>query len=72
MTRAAGGIVSTKRGKLTGNAIPRGYVEKMSTTGVVYLAKLRRRRGISSRDLSSFYRVQRLVSKIRTPHRRGK
>jgi len=74
MTRAAGGgMTATKRGKLTGNAIPRGYVEKMSPQGVVYLGKIRRRRGITSRDLSSFYRVQRLVSKIRTPHhRRGK
>ena len=53
-----------KQGRLTGNFIPAGYVEKMSPSGVIYLAKQRRRRGISARDLSSFYRVNRLVSKI--------
>lgn len=61
---AAGSTISTKVGRLTGNYIPRGYVERMSSTGVVYLAKQRRRRGISARDISSFYRVNRLVSKI--------
>lgn len=58
------GMTRTKVGRLTGNMIPAGYVEKMSNTGVIYLAKQRRRRGISARDLSSFYRVNRLVSKI--------
>ena len=70
LTRGGG----TKIGKLTGNTIPRGFVEKMSQAGVIYLAKHRRRRGITARDISSFYRVHRLVSKIRTPthHRRSK
>ena len=58
------GATRMKVGKLTGNFIPAGYVEKMSPSGVIYLAKQRRRRGISARDLSSFYRVNRLVSKI--------
>lgn len=53
-----------KVGKLTGNSIPAGYIERMSPGGVIYLAKVRRGRGISSRDVRSFYRVSRLVSKI--------
>lgn len=70
------GATRMKLGRLTGNYIPAGYVEKMSSTGVVYLAKQRRRRGISARDISAFYRVNRLVAKVhgrahRAP-RRGK
>lgn len=53
-----------KIGKLTGNSIPAGYIERMSPGGVIYLAKIRRGRGISSRDVRSFYRVSRLVAKI--------
>lgn len=63
-TMGGGGFIKTKPGRLTGNMIPRGYVEKMSPSGVIYLAKQRRRRGLSARDISSFYRVNRLVSKI--------
>lgn len=75
-TRGTGGAIGTKTGRLTGNIIPRGYIERMSPSGVIYLAKQKRRRGISARDISSFYRVNRLVSKIhgrahRAP-RRGK
>lgn len=69
LTRAMGvpgarGATRMKTGRLTGNMIPAGYVEKMSSSGVIYLAKQRRRRGISARDLSSFYRVNRLATKI--------
>ena len=60
----ARGATRMKMGKLTGNYIPAGYVEKMSPSGVVYLAKQRRRRGISARDISAFYRVNRLVAKV--------
>lgn len=75
--RGAGGPMATKPGRLTGNMIPRGYVERMSPTGVIYLGKQKRRRGISARDISSFYRVNRLVSKIhgrahRAAPKRGK
>lgn len=72
----ARGATKMKQGRLSGNWIPTGYVEKMSSSGVIYLAKQRRRRGITARDISSFYRVNRLVSKVhgrahRAP-RRGK
>lgn len=72
----ARGATKMKVGRLTGNYIPAGYVEKMSPTGVIYLGKQRRRRGLSARDISAFYRVNRLVSKVhgrahRAP-RRGK
>lgn len=60
----ARGATKMKVGRLTGNYIPAGYVEKMSPTGVVYLGKQRRRRGLSARDISAFYRVNRLVSKV--------
>ena len=69
------GVRKMHRGKLTGNAIPAGYVEKMSPAGVIYLGKRSRRRGISARDLSSFRRVERLVrrySRPHTTHRKGK
>lgn len=65
---AGGGVARMKRGRLTGNAIPAGYVEKMSPAGVVYLGKVRRRRGISGRDLSAYRRVDRLVHKIARSH----
>jgi len=70
------GATRMKIGRLTGNMIPAGYVEKMSPTGVIYLGKQRRRRGISARDIGAFYRVNRLVAKVhgrahRAP-RRGK
>lgn len=76
-TRGNGGAIATKTGRLTGNLIPRGYIERMSPSGVIYLAKQKRRRGITARDISSFYRVNRLVSKIhgrahRAPAKRGK
>ena len=72
----ARGATRMKLGRLSGNYIPAGYVEKMSNTGVIYLAKQRRRRGISARDISAFYRVNRLVARVhgrahRAP-RRGK
>ena len=59
-----GGFRKTKFGKLTGNPIPVGYVEKMSQSGVIYLSKATRRRGISSRDLRSFRRVHRLIASV--------
>lgn len=65
-----------KRGRLTGNAIPAGFQERMSKNGVIYLAKSSRRRGISGRDLSAFRRVSTLLSHVRQPaafrHRRRK
>jgi hypothetical protein len=64
-----------KRGRLTGNAIPAGFQERMSKNGQVYLAKQTRRRGISGRDLSAFRRVSRLLTHIRPGaafHRRRK
>lgn len=57
-----GGIRKMKRGRLTGNAIPVGFQERMSKQGVIYLAKATRRRGITGRDLSAFRRVSRLIS----------
>jgi len=68
------GARKMKRGRLTGNAIPAGYVERMSNAGVVYLAKSSRRRGISARDLSAFRRVDRLIHRYqrRAIPRRGK
>lgn len=60
----ARGATRMKIGRLSGNYIPAGYVEKMSNTGVIYLGKQRRRRGLSARDISAFYRVNRLVSKV--------
>lgn len=71
----APGQVRMKRGRLTGNAIPAGYQERMSKQGVIYLGKATRRRGISGRDLSAFRRVSRLLSHYRAPstfHRRRK
>lgn len=75
----AGGVAGRpgarmKRGRLTGNAIPAGFQERMSKSGVVYLAKLGRRRGITGRDLAAFRRVSRLLTHIRQPsfHRRRK
>jgi len=69
---AGGGISRMKRGKLTGNAIPTGYVERMSPSGVIYLARAKRRRGITARDLSSYRRVDRLVHRIARAHPRGR
>jgi len=66
------GFTKTKRGKLTGNMIPVGYQERMSSSGVIYLAKAKRRRGITARDLSAYRRVDRLISRYHKPHRRGK
>jgi len=67
------GFSKTKIGKLTGNMIPAGYVERMSPSGVVYLARQKRRRGITARDLSAYRRVDRLVHRIARAHpRRGK
>jgi len=63
-----GGVTRMKRGKLTGNAIPAGYVERMSPSGVIYLAKQKRRRGITARDLSAYRRVDRLVHRIARSH----
>jgi len=57
----------TKAGRLTGQQIPRGFVERMSKTGVVYLSKLGRRRGLSGRDLSNFRRVSRILSRYAAP-----
>lgn len=50
-----------KVGRLTGNTIPRGYVERMSKDGVIYLARPRRRRGITARDLATYRRVSRVL-----------
>jgi len=66
------GISRTKVGKLTGNAIPVGYMERMSPSGVVYLARQKRRRGITARDLSAYRRVDRLVHRIARAHRSGR
>jgi len=67
------GISRTKVGKLSGNMIPAGYVERMSPSGVIYLARQKRRRGITARDLSAYRRVDRLVHRIARAHpRRGK
>lgn len=69
-----GGMSKTKVGKLTGNMIPRGYIERMSPAGVIYLAKAKHRRGITARDLSAYRRVDRLVHRIahHTTRRRSK
>lgn len=58
------GVRKTKYGKLSGNPIPVGYQEKMSQSGVIYLAKATRRRGVSARDLRSFRRVHRLIASV--------
>lgn len=62
------GVARMKRGRITGNMIPAGFVERMSKTGVVYLGKSGRRRGISGRDLSTWRRVERVVSRIQRAH----
>lgn len=52
-----------KVGKLSGNPIPHGYTERMSKQGVIYLSKIRRRRGISGRDLQTYRRVHRTLKR---------
>lgn len=76
LAQAVGGR-RMKVGKLTGNAIPSGFVEKMSKQGVIYLAKAGRRRGLTGRDLASFRRVARLIKQYapiahRVPSRRSR
>ena len=70
------GAAKTKRGRLTGAAIPRGFQERMSKSGMVYLAKMGRRRGLTSRDISTFRRVDRLLhryaGRAHAPPRRRK
>jgi len=68
-----GGRGRMKVGRLSGNAIPAGYYEKMSAQGVIYLAKGGRRRGLSARDLSAYRRVDRLLHRVsHHPPRRRK
>lgn len=73
------GMAKTKTGRLSGAQIPRGFVERMSKSGVIYLSKIGRRRGINSRDLSTYRRVDRLLHRYadrahrapRAPRRRA-
>ncbi len=60
----AGGMARTKRGRLSGNPIPRGTKEKISRSGQIILTEARRGRGLTSRDLRSFRRVVRLVRSV--------
>ncbi|MFV2082062.1 MAG: hypothetical protein ACC669_09350 [bacterium] len=59
-----------KLGKLSGNMIPHGYVERMSKAGVIYLTKIRRRRGISGRDLQTYRRVHRVLKTYSKEHKK--
>jgi len=59
-----------KLGKLSGNMIPHGYVERMSKQGVIYLTKVRRRRGITGRDLQTYRRVHRTLKTYAKEHKK--